>query len=150
MSPEQAKGRAVDRRSDVWSLGCVVFEMLSGRRAFEGDDVADTLANVLKSQPEWNALPPSIPAAIRTVLQRCLEKDRGSRVADASTVAFVLQEASKLGEPGGSGDRGLRAVSTGPVPHRWPLLPRRCWRPCCPVSLSGISPLQHRRHPSRG
>jgi serine/threonine protein kinase len=110
MSPEQAKGRAADRRSDVWSLGCVIFEMLAGRRAFEGDDVSDTLANVLKSQPEWNALPSSVPAAIRTVLRRCLEKDRARRVADAATVGFVLEEASTLGEPDGAGDGAPTAV----------------------------------------
>ena len=58
MSPEQAKGRAADKRSDVWALGCVLFEMLTGQPRFEGDDVSDTLANVLKSQPDWSALPP--------------------------------------------------------------------------------------------
>ena len=119
MSPEQAKGRAADKRSDVWALGCVLFEMLTGRRAFEGEDVSDTLANVLKSQPDWTALPSNVPSAIRTVLQRCLEKDRGRRVSDASTVAFVLEEPSSAATPVGSG--ALAQESPGPT-RRW-LLP---------------------------
>src|SRR5262249_41419707 len=76
MSPEQAKGRAADRRSDVWAFGCVLYEMLTGKRAFEGEDVSDTLAFVLTKQPDWDALPPSIPSTIRKLLRRCLEKDR--------------------------------------------------------------------------
>ncbi len=96
MSPEQAKGRVVDKRSDVWAFGAVLYEMLTARRAFEGDDVSDTLANVLKSQPDWSALPPNVPPAIGVVIRRCLEKDRTRRVADAATVAFILDEAASL------------------------------------------------------
>jgi eukaryotic-like serine/threonine-protein kinase len=66
MSPEQARGRAADKRSDVWAFGCVLFEMLTGKHAYEGDDVSDTLASVLKSEPDWNALPHSLPAAVRS------------------------------------------------------------------------------------
>jgi serine/threonine protein kinase len=65
MSPEQAKGRPVDKRSDVWAFGCVLYEMLTGKRAFEGDDVGDTLANVLKQDPDWTVLPPDCPPPIR-------------------------------------------------------------------------------------
>jgi serine/threonine-protein kinase len=111
MSPEQAKGRPVDRRVDVWAFGCVLFEMLTGRRAFEGDDVADTLANVLKSQPDWTALPPNVPPAIRVVIKRCLEKDRTRRVADVSTVAFVLDEAASLTATDGSSARVAESPS---------------------------------------
>ena len=96
MSPEQAKGRAADRRSDIWAFGCVLYEMLTGKRAFEGDDVSDILANVLKSAPDWSALPSKVPPAIRTVLIRCLERDRARRVADAATVRFVLDESATL------------------------------------------------------
>ena len=78
MSPEQARGNAVDKRADTWAFGCVLFEMLTGARAFEGENISDTLANVLKSQPDWNALPPSVPPRIRTLVQRCLDKDRSS------------------------------------------------------------------------
>ena len=104
MSPEQAKGRAADKRSDVWSFGCVLYEMLSGRRAFDGEDVSDMLASVLKSEPDWSALPADVPAAIRTLLQRCLVKDRRSRVADISVAQFVLAEASALGVHGPPAD----------------------------------------------
>jgi serine/threonine-protein kinase len=90
MAPEQAKGRAADKRSDIWAFGCVVYEMLTGHRAFEGEDISDTLANVLKSEPDWNALPSDAPANIRELLKRCLTKDRKARVADASTIRYVL------------------------------------------------------------
>jgi len=92
MSPEQAKGRASDKRSDVWAFGCVLYEMLVGRRAFPGDDVSDTLATVLKSEPDWTALPSDLPAGVRTLLQRCLVKDRRQRIADISTATFLLDE----------------------------------------------------------
>ena len=65
MSPEQAKGRAADKRSDVWSFGCVLYEMLTGRRAFRGEDVSDTLAEVLKGDPDWNALASNVPPTLR-------------------------------------------------------------------------------------
>ena len=103
MSPEQAKGRPADKRSDIWAFGCVLYEMLTGRRAFEGEDLADTLASVLKSPPNWAALPPSLPAGIRTLLMRCLDRDRARRVADAATVRYVIAEAASLA-PGVDGD----------------------------------------------
>jgi serine/threonine-protein kinase len=95
MSPEQAKGRAADKRSDMWAFGCVVYEMLTGRRAFEGEDVSDTLAAVLRSEPDWSALT-ALPAGIRFLLQGCLSKDRQRRVADISTARFMLSEPSAL------------------------------------------------------
>src|SRR5262245_16130327 len=91
MAPEQAKGRAADKRSDIWAFGCVLYEMLTGRRAFEADDVSETLANVLKTDPDWSVLPPETPPAIRTLLQSCLTKDRQRRAADISTALFVLR-----------------------------------------------------------
>jgi serine/threonine protein kinase len=93
MSPEQARGSPVDKRTDIWAFGCVLFEMLAGTRAIEGESLSDTLANVLKGQPDWSALPPSVPPRIRTFVQRCLEKDRSRRVADASTLAYITDEA---------------------------------------------------------
>ena len=93
MSPEQAKGRAADKRSDVWAFGCVLFEMLTARRAFEGDEVSETVASVLKSQPSWEGLPPSVPPSIRSLLEGCLEKDHRQRIADISTASFVLRRA---------------------------------------------------------
>jgi serine/threonine-protein kinase len=92
MSPEQAKGRAADKRSDIWAFGCVIYEMLTGRRPFDGEDVSDTLANVLKSEPDWSALPP-LRGSVRLMIQRALEKDRQKRIADFSTVRFLLTES---------------------------------------------------------
>ena len=92
MSPEQARGKPVDKRSDIWAFGCVLFEMLSGRRAFEGDDTTDTIAAVVRLEPRWDALPDDLPAAIRLLLKRCLEKDRKKRLGDISGAIFVLNE----------------------------------------------------------
>jgi eukaryotic-like serine/threonine-protein kinase len=85
MAPEQAKGQRVDKRVDVWAFGCVLYEMLSGRRAFEGDDVSETLASVLKTGPDWRALPADLPGPIRLLIERSLVKDRRRRVGDIST-----------------------------------------------------------------
>src|SRR5215467_13156291 len=80
MSPEQAKGRPADKRSDVWAFGCVLFEMLTGKRAFEGEDVSDTLAAILRNEPHWQAVPADLPASMTALLKRCLEKDRRQRL----------------------------------------------------------------------
>jgi serine/threonine protein kinase/Flp pilus assembly protein TadD len=90
MSPEQVTGRSADQRCDVWAFGCVLYEMLSGRRAFPGDDVSDTLAAVLRDKPDWSALPTTVPAQIRTLVEGCLTKDRKKCIADFSTVQFLL------------------------------------------------------------
>ncbi|MGQ0720747.1 MAG: protein kinase domain-containing protein [Candidatus Eiseniibacteriota bacterium] len=94
MSPEQAKGRAADKRSDIWAFGCVLFEMLTGHRAFQGEDVADTLALVLRSEPAWGLLPPGTPPSIRRLLRRGLEKDRKRRLADAADARLELEESA--------------------------------------------------------
>jgi eukaryotic-like serine/threonine-protein kinase len=96
MSPEQAKGRAADKRSDIWSFGCVLFEMLTGRRAFEGEDVSDTMAAVLRSEPDWSALAGSLLRSVPLLLRRCLEKDRRRRIGDVSTIRFLLDEQATL------------------------------------------------------
>ena len=93
MSPEQAKGRPVDKRSDVWAFGCVLYEMLTGARAFEGDDVSDTLAAVLRGEPNWTALPAGTPPPIRRLLRRCLEKDRKRRLDSAADARLEIEEA---------------------------------------------------------
>jgi serine/threonine-protein kinase len=94
MSPEQAKGRPADKRSDVWAFGCVVFEMLTGKRAFDGEDVSDTLASVLKGEPDWTLLPADIPASLRMLIQRCLARDRRQSIGDIAVVQFLLSETS--------------------------------------------------------
>jgi serine/threonine-protein kinase len=94
MAPEQAKGKSADKRSDLWAFGCVLYEMLTGRRTFDGDDASDTMAAVLRAEPDWNALPSGMPPAIRLLLRRCLEKDRRARSVDAGAALFVLRELS--------------------------------------------------------
>ena len=93
MSPEQAKGRPVDKRTDVWAFGCVLFELLTGQRAFHGDDVSDTLAEILKGEPQWQALPADTPPSIRRLMTRCLARDRKQRVPDISVARFEIEDA---------------------------------------------------------
>ena len=93
MAPEQAKGRPADKRADIWAFGCVLYEMVTGRRAFSGEDVAETLAHILTKEPDWTALPASTPAPIRRLLRRCLEKDRRRRLADAADARLEMDEA---------------------------------------------------------
>ncbi|MGD8376956.1 MAG: protein kinase, partial [Acidobacteriota bacterium] len=91
MSPEQARGRELDARTDLWSLGCILFEALSGRRAFPGETVSDTLAAILKEAPDWKALPSAAPAALREVIRSCLAKDPAARPASAAAVRASLE-----------------------------------------------------------
>ena len=115
MSPEQAKGRAADKRSDIWAFGCVLYEMLTGKRAFEGEDVSDTLAGILRGEPDWTALPANTPPAIRALIERCLVKDRRQRIADVSVAQFVLNDPATLALPRGATTR----VLTAPPAPRW-------------------------------
>jgi eukaryotic-like serine/threonine-protein kinase len=96
MSPEQAKGKAADKRSDIWSFGCVLYEMLTGRGAFPGDDVADVLVAVLSKDPDWEGLPPSTPPALRRLLRRSLQRDRARRLADIADARLDLDEAAAV------------------------------------------------------
>src|SRR5262249_37407076 len=93
MSPEQARGRPLDRRTDIWAFGCVLFEMLTGKRAFPGDDITDTLAAIVRGEPEWNALPADVPVRVRKVLQLCLQKDQSHRIRDIGDVRLALDGA---------------------------------------------------------
>src|SRR5215475_4502695 len=99
MSPEQAKGRPADRRSDVWAFGCVFYEMLAGKRAFGGDDITETIAAVVKEEPEWNALPPGVSPTLRAFLQRCLYKNPKERVGDIRDVRLALAGAFDVPVP---------------------------------------------------
>ncbi len=94
MSPEQARGRPVDKRADIWAFGCVFFEMLTGRRTFEGEDITLTLAEVVKSEPAFDALPSQVPASIRNILRRCLQKDPRQRMRDIGDVRLVLADVA--------------------------------------------------------
>ncbi len=93
MAPEQARGKVIDKRVDVWAFGCILFEMLIGTRPFAGDNVTETLANVLKSAPDWKALPGDVPVIVRHLMQRCLEKDATRRLAATAAITYVLDEA---------------------------------------------------------
>src|SRR6202042_2487110 len=92
MSPEQAKGKAVDRRSDIWSFGVVLFEMLTGEQTFGGETVSDALAAIIKDSPDWNSLPKSTPRAIRDLLQRCLQKDPRQRLQAIGDARIAIEE----------------------------------------------------------
>ena len=92
MSPEQAKGRLVDRRADIWAFGAVLFEMLTGRRAFDGQDPSDVLAAVIRGEPAWNAIPDHVPPAVVRLVRRCLEKDPRRRLRDVGEGIAQLDE----------------------------------------------------------
>ena len=130
MSPEQAKGRPAEKRSDVWAFGCVLYEMLAGQQAFAEEDVSETLAAVLKSEPDWTRIPPDVPQAIRTLIQRCLVKDRRQRVADISAAKFVLSELDHIGSP------PTLTTATISVAHRsrW----RRTLPPAAAAALAAV------------
>jgi len=93
MSPEQAKGKSVDRRADIWAFGAVLFEMLTGKRAFAGDDISDTLVSVLRDDPDWSALPTETPSGVAQAIRLCLRKDSKQRVRDISAVRMAMDGA---------------------------------------------------------
>ena len=99
MSPEQARGRAVDMRADIWAFGAVLYEMLTGRRAFPGDDVTETIANIVKTEPDWSALPVETSVAVRALLRRCLHKDPDRRLRHIADARFNLEDAETLALP---------------------------------------------------
>lgn len=99
MSPEQARGREVDRRTDLWGLGCVLYELLTGTQAFTGDTASDIIASILRQEPDWERLPADLPASAERLLRRCLQKDAQQRQRDAGDAALELREATRrLGE----------------------------------------------------
>lgn len=110
MSPEQAKGKVVDKRSDIWAFGCVLFELITGKRTFDGEDVTDSIVAVMSRDPSWQALPATTPAAVRKLLRRCLEKDRTRRLADIRDALFEIEDA--IAHPEGTAEAVSTAVAT--------------------------------------
>ena len=128
MAPEQARGKAVDKRADIWAFGVVLYELLAGRRLFGGDEVSDTLAFVLTKEPDWAALPPATPASLRRLLRRCLEKDRTRRLADIADARLDVEEA--LQDLSGGSAVSLAAPSERGEPR---------WRRVAPWALAGTA-----------
>ena len=111
MSPEQARGKAVDRRTDIWSFGCVLYEMLTGRRVYDGETVSDMVARILEREPDWNALPAATPPRLAALLRRCLVKDAKQRQRDIGDVRLELEAIA-------AGDAGVVAAPGAPAPVR--------------------------------
>jgi serine/threonine-protein kinase len=121
MSPEQARGKRVDWRADIWAFGCLLYELLTGKRAFPGKTVSDTLASILEREPDWERLPDSLPPGIRRLLERCLKKDVRNRLQAIGDARIAIQES--LAEPSVQVEA---AVAAQPVWKRlapWVLLP---------------------------
>ena len=116
MSPQQARGKPVDKRADIWAFGCVLYEMLAGERAFQGEDVSLTLASVMKSELHAKTLPRDVPPTLRTVLRQCLEKDSKDRLRDMGDVRLAMTGAFESPAP-------VDAVAVGPASAGW----RRLW-----------------------
>lgn len=112
MSPEQVRGEAVDARSDVWALGCTLFECLTGKRPFQRPNAADTLSAILREEPDWSLLPPGVPQRVRRLLERMLRKDSRRRLRSAGDAGFDLLEAPMA-------DEGADRLVVGTVPRRW-------------------------------
>src|SRR5207249_1986341 len=105
MSPEQIRGQAVDTRADVWAFGCLVYELLTGRRPFEGDTVVEIAAAVLRADPDWTLLPAATPSAARALLKSCLEKNLQARLSDLTTARSHLEGALREGVAGSKTER---------------------------------------------
>ena len=126
MSPEQARGRPLDPRTDIWSFGCVLYEALTGHQAFGGETISDRLAAILKGEPEWNALPANTPLNIHTLLRRCLHKDMNRRLQHIGDARIEIEEA-------------LSGAATWPAAPASTEAPRvTTWRRALPWALAGL------------
>jgi Tol biopolymer transport system component len=113
MSPEQAKAKSVDRRADIWAFGCVLYEMLTGKMAFHGEAITDTLAAVIRAEPDWSLLPATTPMRVRVLLQRCLQKDPKQRLRDIGDARISLDEVLSEAPDVALGPRAPGAMQIG-------------------------------------
>jgi eukaryotic-like serine/threonine-protein kinase len=113
MSPEQAKGQRVDRRCDIWAFGCVVYEMLTGRKAFGGETISDVLASVIRAEPDWDALPATTPSSIQRLIRRCLQKDQRQRLQAIGDARITIEETLS-----GTGDDASNSRFVETLPRR--------------------------------
>ncbi len=144
MSAEQARGKAVDKRTDIWAFGCVLYELLTGKQAFYGEDVTDILAAVVRAEPDWTALPANISPFIRVLLQRCLRKDRRQRIPDAATIRIEIEDA--IAAPA-TAEPTVAAIGTGVLGRRAFLLAAGCLVAACVVT--GLAVWNLKPTPSR-
>jgi len=128
MSPEQARGKPVDKRADAWAFGCVLYEMLSGRRAFEGETISDTLAAVLRAEPDWSALPTEAPTRLRDLLRRCLAKDPKQRLRDLGDARLEIEGLIAVG-----------ASDAGAAPRAGLATSRTTWRALLAAGVVGAA-----------
>src|SRR5688572_15483759 len=124
MSPEQARGKPVDKRTDIWAFGCVLYEMLTARAAFEGGTVSDTIAAVIEREPDWSSLPMDTPRAVRRLLQRCLEKDPKQRLRDIGDARVEIERIIQSPGEDADADRAL--------------LQSRTWRTRARIAVAGV------------
>ena len=124
MAPEQARGRAVDKRTDIWAFGALLYEMLTGTRAFDGEDTTELIAAVVKTTPNWTALPAEVPPHVLTLIQRCLEKDRKERIGDIAVARFLLAGHANL---------AASAAAATATPRAAP-----AWRQALPWALAAV------------
>src|SRR4030095_3874475 len=136
MSPEQAAGKPVDKRRHLWAFRALVMEMVTGRLVFTGETVSHVLASVLKSNPDWGALPATTPAALRRLLRRCLEKDRTRRLSDAADARLEIEEA--MNSPMDAAAEAGRDVSASPASAWRRLLP---WTVAAGLGVALVSAL---------
>src|SRR3984893_12386457 len=114
MSPEQARGKTVDKRPDIWAFGCVLYKLLSRKQAFPGEDVTEILGAVVKSEPDWSRLPEATPLTIKTLIRRCLRKDKRQRIPDAGALRIEIEDA--IAAPKDSGVTQAAPASTSKLP----------------------------------
>jgi hypothetical protein len=136
MAPEQARGRAVDKRADIWAFGAVVFELLTGTRAFPGEDITDTIVSVVSKEPDWNALPSGTHAGLRRLLGRCLKKDPRARLRDIGDARLQIEELIAGGPDDTAATPSIPAASLTTVHRPSAVLRAMPWAAVCVLAVA--------------